>query len=135
MRLRPADLKRQVKEANGDVKLLEDLAPSETRDMMDANENIVDAVEKAESGIPVDEARQIMEGATTAHRLARQMLEKTVKQRIQLARDAAQSAQDRANLAAVQQALNAAKSASKRAEDAGRMAAEAAVAARVPSFI
>jgi predicted extracellular nuclease len=103
--------------------------------MMDANENIVDAVEKAESDISAAEARQIMARTTTANRLAAQMLEKSVKQRIQLARDAAQSAQDRANLAAVQQALNAAKSASKRAEDAGRMAAEAALAARMQAAL
>ena len=129
MKLRPKGLKSQVKsevkEANGDVKLLEDLAPRETLALMDANKNIVDAVEKASSSVSADEARQIMERATTANRLATQMLEKAVKQRIQLARAAAQSAQDRANLAAVKQALNAAKSSAKRAEDAGNKAAEA----------
>jgi hypothetical protein len=129
MKLRPDGLKRQVKsevkEANDDVKLLEDLAPRETLALMDANKNIVDAVEKAESSVSDDEARKIMERARTANRLATQMLEKAVKQRIQLARAAAQSAQDRANLAAVKQALNAAKSSAKRAEEAGNKAAEA----------
>jgi hypothetical protein len=139
MKLRPKGLKSQVKsevkEANGDVKLLEDLAPRETLALMDANENIVDAVEKAESNISAAEARQTMARATTANRLAAQMLDEAVKQRIQLAREAAQSAQDRANLAAVEQALRAAKSSAKRAERAGRKAAEAAVAARMQTAL
>lgn len=139
MKLRPDGLKRQVKsevkDANDDVKLLEDLAPRETLALMDANENIVDAVEKAESNISAAEARQIMARATTANRLAAQMLNEAVKQRIQLARAAAQSAQDRANLAAVEQALRAAKSSAKSAERAGRKAAEAAVAARMQTAL